>query len=139
MMPDDSPKQRDQFHRQLRNDRSWIERFGVACRGSKVAVRAEASFFVHLFMTVVVLLAGAALGISRLEWCLIIICIMTALSMELLNTSIERVAKAITPEANRDIRDALDIASGAVLVAAIGAAILGFLVLGVNALEMLTG
>lgn len=111
-----------------RGNQSWIGRFAVACRGVKIAIRAEASLFVHLFATVVVGLAGAVLALSRVEWGLVVLCVMTALCAELMNTAIERLARAITHEANPDIRDALDIASGAVLIVAVGAMILGLLV-----------
>ncbi len=111
-----------------RGNQSWIQRFAVACRGVKIAIRAEASLFVHLFATVAVGLAGAVLALSRLEWGLVVLCVMTALCAELMNTAIERLAQAITDKTNPNIRDALDIASGAVLVVAVGAMLLGLLV-----------
>jgi diacylglycerol kinase len=46
------------------------------------------------------------------------------------NSSIERLAKAIDCGYNAHLRDALDIAAGAVLTAAIGAASIGVVILG---------
>lgn len=51
------------------------------------------------------------------------------MSAELMNSSIEFLAQAITPEQNEDIRDALDVASGAVLIASIFAAVIGATIL----------
>jgi diacylglycerol kinase (ATP) len=112
---------------------SWKQKFGVAGRGIKIAVLQEKSFIFHFSVTGLVLAAGFALGITRVEWCIIVLAIMAGLTTELLNTSIEYLAKAITREHNPHIRDALDVASGAVSTVAIGAIVLGLLVIG-NAL-----
>ena len=85
-----------------------------------------------------VVLAGAVLGISRIEWCLVILCIAAVLSAELFNTSIERLAKTINQETSKDIRDALDMASGAVLVVSLAAAGVGIVVLGRTLLQLLS-
>ncbi|MCA9229235.1 MAG: diacylglycerol kinase family protein [Planctomycetales bacterium] len=127
----------DEVDEPFRKNQSWVKRFAVACRGVKVAVRLEASFFVHLFVAAIVLLAGAVLGIARWEWCLVVLCIAAALSAELFNTSIERIARVVTRQENPEIRDALDTASGAVLVVALGSAIIGLLVFGTRAAAML--
>ena len=58
------------------------------------------------------------------------LCIAGVFAAELLNTALERLARSITREYRADIRDALDMASAAVLAAACGAAIVGALVLG---------
>ena len=109
---------------------SWKQKFSVAGRGIKIAVLQEKSFAFHFTVTGLVIAAGFVLGISRIEWCIIVLAIMAGLTTELLNTSIERLAKAITRETNPDIRDALDIASGAVSTIAIGAVVLAVLVIG---------
>ena len=106
----------------------WVEKFAVAGRGLNVAMSQEKSFVAHFVVTAVVIVAGFALGISKSEWCIIVLCMMAGLSTELLNTAIERLAKAITRETNPHIRDALDIASGAVLIITIGAVVLGSMV-----------
>lgn len=112
---------------------TWKQKFAVAGRGIKIAVVQEKSFIFHFIVTGLVLVAGLALGISRLEWCIIVLAIMAGLTTELLNTSIEYLARAITRETNPDIRDALDVASGAVSTVALGAIVLALLVIG-NAL-----
>ncbi len=138
MMPTEPSHSLQEPKTSFRKNRSWWNRFAVACRGIKIAARLEVSFFVHLFVATAVLLAGAALKITRWEWCLITLCIASVLSAELLNTSLERIARVVTREENQDIRDSLDIASGAVLVAAIGAAVVGTLILGTRFLTLAT-
>ena len=118
----DSPRDKPQ--------QSWPQKFTVATRGLRIAISTETSFYVHLTATVAVLLAGWSLDISKLEWCLLALCIGIVLSAELMNTALERLAQAITKEDNPHIRDALDIASSAVLIAALTASILGVMIFG---------
>ncbi len=139
MKQQDSSSSDHQTGERRRASRGWIKKFGDACRGVKIAVRAEASFFVHLFVTAVVVLAGAVLGISTIQWCVIVLCIAVVLTAEMLNTALERLARAITRETTPDIRDALDMASGAVLLASVGAVVVGVLVLGADVLDLLAG
>ncbi len=113
-----------------RRSGTWLLKFGNALRGIKVAVRAEVSFFVHLFVTAIVVVTGLQLGISRVEWCLLVLSIAGVITAELCNTAIERLARAITLKQDKTIRDALDIAGGAVLAASLGAAVVGLFVLG---------
>ena len=119
----------DEHPKSLR-ELSWPQRFAVAARGIKFAVCTEATLPVHLCATVVVLITTWVLQCSRIEWCLLILCIGTVLAAELFNTALEHLARAITQEENPHIRNALDIASGAVLVTALTAATLGSIVLG---------
>ena len=118
----DSPRDKPQ--------QSWSQKFTVAIRGLRIAISTETCFYVHLAATVAVLLAGWALDISKLEWCLLALCIGIVLSAELMNTALERLAQAITKDDNSHIRDALDIASSAVLTAALTAATLGAMIFG---------
>ncbi len=111
-------------------ERSWIAMFRDALRGVKIAIRGEVNFFVHLFVAVI---AGVGGGILKLSdnrwWCIYILCVTVVLTAELFNTAIERLARAVTREQHPEVRDALDIASGAVLVASIGAGCVGFLMI----------
>jgi diacylglycerol kinase len=98
-------------------------------RGVKIAVRSEVNFFVHFFIAVLAGTAGGVVELSDERWCLYILCVTIVLAAELFNTAIERIARAVTREHNPDIRDALDIASGGVLMAAIGASVVGGLLI----------
>lgn len=107
---------------------NWVEKFAVAGRGINVAMTQEKSFFGHFLAAAVVIVLGFVLGMTAIEWCIVVLSMMAGLSTELLNTAIERLAKAITRETNPYIRDALDIASSAVLIITIGAIVLGSIV-----------
>lgn len=105
--------------------RHWINKFRHAIRGLRVGVRGQTSFHVHFVMTALVFLVALFLHVSLVEWCLLILCIGFVMSAELFNSALESAARAITRDFDDDIRDALDIASAAVLLAAIAASIVG--------------
>ena len=100
--------------------RTWKQKFGHAFRGLRQGVRGSSSFAAHFAATAAVLAAAAALRMDAVQWCLVLLCIGGVLAAELFNSALESMARAITAEENSHIRDALDIASGAVLTAALG-------------------
>ena len=113
-----------------RGESSWSRKFRCAFRGVKRGIRGESSFFVHFFVAALVLTAAATLDADRTERALLWLCIVGVLTCELFNSSIERLARAVDENFNPHLRDALDIAGGAVLTASLGAAALGTAVLG---------
>jgi diacylglycerol kinase len=108
--------------------RTWNEKFRDSFRGLKAGIRSQSSFFVHFFFATVVLVAAAVLKIHREEWCILLLCITIVLTAEMFNSALESMARAITGKSNPHLGNALDIASAAVLVASIGASVVGSLV-----------
>jgi len=94
----------------------WKQKFGCALRGLTVGTCGQSSFYFHFSVAIAVLAMATWLQVSQAEWLALILCITIVFSSELFNTAIENLARAITREENPEIRDALDIASGAVLV-----------------------
>lgn len=113
----------------LRQPQSWSRKFAVALRGIVLAVRTQRSFWVHLPVAVAVLVGAALHGVTRVEWAILILCIAIVLAAEMFNTALEHLARVITDDEHDDVRHALDIASGAVLITAIGAAVVGSMIL----------
>ncbi len=107
-----------------------VRSFGFALRGVRLAFRQERHVRFHAFAAVLVIAAAFVLRVSRMEWGLLLLCIATVIAAELFNTALERLAVAAVREKSDLVRDALDAASGAVLVTAAGAAVIGLLVLG---------
>ena len=105
--------------------RPWPEKFRDALLGLWLAIRSERSFTVHLPMAVLVAIFAAILRVNLPEACILGLCVTLVLAAEMFNTALERMARAIDCKENADIAAALDIASGAVLVASIGAACVG--------------
>jgi len=123
--------------RQSTTPRSWSQKFADAFRGLSRAVRSQSSFAVHLGMAMAVVAAGAVLQVSPVEWCLLVFAIGLVLMAEIFNTAIESLARGPGSRRHPRLRDALDIASGGVLVAAITAAVIGLFVFGPRLLALM--
>lgn len=83
----------------------------------------------HFIAAAVVLLAALFLRVNPLEFALLALSILFVLFAELLNTAVEAVVDLVSPGYNHLARVAKDTAAGAVLMAACGAAIMGYLIL----------
>jgi diacylglycerol kinase len=118
------------FGRRPPRERTWSRKFSDAFRGLRRAVRSQSSFAVHLAAALAVVAAAAILGMSVVEWCLLAAAIGGVLAAEIFNTSIESLARAVGSRPHPRIRDALDMASAAVLVTAVAAAVIGLAVFG---------
>ena len=115
----------------------WIRKFAAAGRGVGRAVWSEASFRVHLPVAAGALAAGAFFRIEPVEWALVTLAIGGVLAAELLNSAIEQLARGPGTRRHPRLRDALDIASGGVLVAAAAAVVVGLLIFLPRLLELL--
>ena len=114
--------------RSARSSRGWSAKFADAFRGVKLGVRGHSSFFVHGFAAAVVIVAAAILELDLVRWCLLIASITAVLAAELFNSAIEILGRVIELERRPGGKDPLDIAAGAVLTVAIGAAIIGTII-----------
>ena len=90
----------------------------------------------HLAVAGVVVALAAALRVSAVEWCLLVGAIAVVLAAEIFNSAVESLARALGPAWNPRVRDALDMASAAVRVAACGAAVVGLIVFGSRLLTL---
>ena len=103
----------------------FIRSFGYSIDGLKYAYRYEQSMFVHVFVTILVILAGFFFHISMFEWLMCALVIGLVIATELINTSIEAVVDLSCPEQHKLAKIAKDTASAAVFVFAITAALCG--------------
>jgi len=120
-----------------RRPRTWPDKFRDAFRGVSRAIRSQSSFAVHLAVAAMVVVVAAALGVSLVGWCVLSGAIGFVLAAEIFNTAIESLARSLGQRRHPRIRDALDMASGGVLIAAITAVVMGVLVLGERAGSLL--
>lgn len=91
-------------------------------------LRTQPSAWIHAIATVAVIVAGLVLDISRGDWCWLIAAIGLVWSAEGINTALEQLADAVHPEEHPGVGRAKDVAAGAVLAAAITAAVIGTIV-----------
>ncbi len=107
---------------------SWTAKFRYAFRGLHVGITSQNSFLVHVPIALAVLIAAACLRVSQAEWCVLTLCIGVVSAAEMFNSALEHLAKAVTREHREEIRDSLDTAAAAVLVAALGSVVVGVII-----------
>jgi len=98
--------------------------------------RFENNAKVHLLLAMLVIAAGLWLGLSRVEWAIILTQIGLVWAAEAINTAIEKLCDFVSPGLHPQIKAIKDMASGAVLMVAIMAVVVGLLVLGGRVLEV---
>lgn len=102
--------------------------FGYAFEGIFAGIRGERNMKIHCFAAVCVVVAGVLFHISVTEWCICLVLFGLILSLELVNTAIEAVVDLVTGDKKPLAKLAKDTAAGAVLIAAVMAAMAGLLI-----------
>jgi diacylglycerol kinase len=88
----------------------------------------ESNARIHAVATVLVIGIGSALRLTVLEWVLLALAATLVWVAEAMNTALEVLSDAAVPEHSPLVGAAKDVAAGAVLLAAIGAVVVGLLV-----------
>ena len=91
-------------------------------------IRCQHNAWIHTAATVLVAGAGLFFRASPADWCWIILAISIVWTAEALNTAFEFLADAASPEFHPLVRDAKDVAAGAVLITAVAAVIIGTII-----------
>ena len=105
--------------------RSMLRSFGCAAEGIVTGIREERNMKIHCAAAVLVAVAGAFAGLTRMEWCVCLILCGMVLALELVNTALEAVTDLVTEEWRPLAKKAKDLAAGAVLIGAVTAAAAG--------------
>ncbi|MBP6904638.1 MAG: diacylglycerol kinase family protein [Candidatus Pacebacteria bacterium] len=99
-----------------------------ALRGIGIIFKTQHNAWVHGVIALIVIGLGFWLQISEGEWAVILLSITSVLAAEAFNTAMEIDIDLTSPTYHPYARDTKDVASGAVLITALGAAIVGIVV-----------
>ena len=105
-----------------------IKAFKYAFKGFYLLVTEEHSIITQLIIAVLVCVFGFVMNISATEWLFQILAIGLVLSVEALNTAIERLSDFVHPEHHKKIGIIKDIGAGAAFFAALTAVIIGLVI-----------
>lgn len=105
-----------------------IKSIGYALKGIRLFFRREPNAIIHLIISILVIAAGFFFSVNITEWCFLILAITLVLSAEGMNTAIEYLTDLVSPEYHELAGKTKDVAAGAVLISAIGAAIVGIII-----------
>lgn len=105
--------------------------FANAFRGLLLGLFSGTSIITQLCAVVIVTVLGFVLRFAPWEWVAVVLCFILVISLELINTAIEKLCDWIEPGVHKRVRMIKDIAAGAVLWSALGSVVVfGILVFG---------
>ena len=105
-----------------------IRSFRDAIAGIFRMIRSQHNAWIHAIATAGVIVGGLFFQLSRGEWCWIVLAISTVWTAESLNTAVEFLADAASPKFHPIVRDAKDVAAGAVLITASASVVIGAII-----------
>lgn len=114
-----------------------LKSFTYAGRGLFKTWREEQNLQIHTLAALVVIFLGYILQISKTEWLILILTILLVVLMEIVNSAIERVTDILKPRIHGYVKEIKDIMAAAVMLASIGAFVVGLLIFGPYLLAML--
>lgn len=118
---------RSSYDAKRRGSFTFGQSLRCALRGIRAASR-DRNFRIELAFAAAAVVLGIALGIDGGAWSAVVICIATVLCAEVANTAIETLVDLVSPDYHEMAGLAKDCAAGAVLVASLGAAVVGAVV-----------
>ncbi|OGM10488.1 hypothetical protein A2159_03165 [Candidatus Woesebacteria bacterium RBG_13_34_9] len=110
----------------LRHD--TIKSFSYAFQGIRSAYKNEPNLTIHTIFAFFAILVGALLGVSRVEWLILIFTIFYVITLELLNTVLEALVDLVSPEIKPYAKIAKDVSAACVLLAALMSIAIGLII-----------
>jgi diacylglycerol kinase len=98
---------------------AWRERLVMLERGVMLGFRASSIVAIHFFCALIGLTAGLVLGLSVLQWAILLTCFTTSLSAELAHQAVKRLCRSASL-GREDARSAVYLSAAATTLALCG-------------------
>jgi undecaprenol kinase/diacylglycerol kinase (ATP) len=105
-----------------------IDSFRYAFQGVADGLREQVNIRIHLLCAGLAIILSGVLGLNGIEWCIILFCCGLVISLELLNTALEKLCDVVEPNKNEKIRIIKDMSAAAVLVASATSLVIGLII-----------
>ncbi len=115
------------IRKEREHDRRLVESFNYAIEGLTSALQNEKHMKFHILSAILIVILAILTNASKVEILLVSISVAFVIITELINTAVEALVDLISPERHPLAKLAKDVAAGAVLVAAINAVCVGYL------------
>jgi diacylglycerol kinase (ATP) len=117
--------------------RKLIQSFKYAITGIHYAFRNEQNLVIHLIIATLVMAASIIFRVTPYEMGILGLTMLMVIAAEMVNTALEKMVDLITKEHRVEAMIAKDVASGMVLITAIGSVIIGLLIFIPHILEFI--
>ena len=105
-----------------------VNSFKNAFSGLRVAILQEQTFKIQAFIAIFVLLLSFYFKVSKIDFLILFLVMILVLSLELINSQIERILDYLNQEFDEKIKIIKDLSAAAVLLAALSSLVIGFLI-----------
>lgn len=102
---------------------------GYAVSGIGFVIRNEHNARIHIAAAMGVIMMGLLYKIAPADWLILVLAIISVWFAETINTAFEYLCDVVSPEKNESVKHAKDIAAGAVLITALGAVVIGAIIM----------
>ncbi len=109
--------------------KKWIKSANYAIEGILHAAKTQRHMRYHLIAAIIVLITGFVTGIGWTDFVVLMTLAIVVISVEMINSSIETITDVLFKEYDPKAKAIKDMAAGAVLIAAIGSVIIGYVIL----------
>ena len=106
----------------------FIQSLQYALTGIATFFRNETNGQIQLCAAIIAVILGWVFQIDAMEWLVVVLCITVVLTLEMINTAIEKWCDVVHPGYHPQIKIIKDVAAGAVLLAAIGSVMAGAII-----------
>jgi diacylglycerol kinase len=105
-----------------------LRSFGYAFEGVAYILRTQRNARIEIAIAIAAVILAAWLGISAVEWAVLVITIALVMALEWMNTSLELAVSLASPERHPSAKAAKDVAAACVLLGAIASVIVALLI-----------
>lgn len=102
--------------------------FSYAIKGIIHVIRTERNMKIHVIVSIFVLGLGVYFSLNQVEWIFILLAIGGVLSLEMMNTAVERAVDLVTEDHHPLAMHAKDAAAGAVFIYAVLSVLIGCII-----------
>jgi undecaprenol kinase/diacylglycerol kinase (ATP) len=117
--------------------RGFLKGFIYAYNGVVIFFRHERNGRIQLAIAIIVVLVGWLLKLTSAEWMVLLGCIASVLSFEMINSAIEKICNLVHPTYHPAIKTIKDMAAGAVLFVSVISSIIGAIIFLPKILQLL--
>ncbi|MFQ5604465.1 MAG: diacylglycerol kinase family protein [bacterium] len=107
-----------------------VNSFKFAIQGIGFMIKSQQNAWIHAVVTGLVVFTGWFFGFTKFDWCWVVLAMISVWTAEAFNTALECLTDAVSSEFHPLLGKAKDVAAGAVLITAVGAIIIGLLIIG---------
>lgn len=112
----------------MKKSRNLLESFGYAISGIFYALRTQRNLRIHVIVSLLVAATSKILNLETYELLAVFFAIALVMIAEMLNTAMESVVDMFTEKYHPLAETAKNVAAGAVLIAALNAVVIGYIV-----------